>query len=424
VKATVRIANWGIIGDMTAPYDLLPNKPPSPGNTNPTQPINLPSMAPRTELTINWQIDANDRILFKPIGPRDPHQCIWVQLDSNQPVDFADSSVHNNFEFINLSSHEEDAEISGKGFPAPPSGTDHDFVLNVYKVQLISLRDLTGGGGPGGNLRSAAASGGSANITELERQIYERQAASNGVVTSWVWVTDGYRRTGGGLTINGKKFENYQPVGSFGYAPSHEGRAKDLTYSLTGPGLQPLGNNRYGLKVPDGGVARIHTKLETVDGNGPPTTGAFKRWGLSLHAGISIPHGNFNTFFDPGPNFAIDLEYRVKPTFSLEAIYGLHHFNGATIGTVSVGNLNVHQFSFNGKVYGSSSPVRPFFNFGGGAYKFGSGSTRAGLNIGAGVQFDVTPTVAAEAMYDFHNVFTSGSSTRFSAFKAGFRFRF
>jgi opacity protein-like surface antigen len=68
--------------------------------------------------------------------------------------------------------------------------------------------------------------------------------------------------------------------------------------------------------------------------------------------------------------------------------------------------------------------VRPFVNFGGGAYKFGSGSTRAGLNIGAGVQFDVTPTVAAEAMYDFHNVFTSGSSTRFSAFKAGFRFRF
>ncbi|MDX6529950.1 MAG: hypothetical protein QOH41_2240 [Blastocatellia bacterium] len=156
----------------------------------------------------------------------------------------------------------------------------------------------------------------------------------------------------------------------------------------------------------------------------PSSTGSFKRWGLSLHAGISIPHGNFNAVFDPGPNFAIDLEYRVNPTFSLEAIYGLHHFNGATIGNVTVGNLNVHQFSFNGKVYGSSSPVRPFFNFGGGAYTFGSGGTRAGLNIGAGVQFDVTSTVAAEAMYDFHNVFTSGSSTRFSAFKAGFRFRF
>jgi opacity protein-like surface antigen len=156
-----------------------------------------------------------------------------------------------------------------------------------------------------------------------------------------------------------------------------------------------------------------------------PSGGKMKRWGLSLHAGVSIPHGNFSNLFNPGPNVAVDLEYRITPTFSVEGIYGFHRFRGASFGTVSVGDINVHQFSFNGKVYGSTSPVRPFFNFGGGAYHFDSGgTTRAGLNVGGGLQFDVTPNFAVEGVYNFHNVFTLGSNTRFSGLQAGVRFRF
>ena len=165
------------------------------------------------------------------------------------------------------------------------------------------------------------------------------------------------------------------------------------------------------------------TKAPSPGQGTPSGKGSFKRWGLSLHSGISIPHGNFDTFFNPGPNLGIDLEYRITSTFSLEGIYGFHHFRGATIGAVTVGNLNMHQFSFNGKVYVGSSPVRPFFNFGGGVYHFDP-STHGGLNVGAGVQFDVTPTFAVEGVYNFHNVFTSGSNTKFSTLQAGVRFRF
>lgn len=155
----------------------------------------------------------------------------------------------------------------------------------------------------------------------------------------------------------------------------------------------------------------------------PP--GSFRRWGLSLHGGVSIPHGNFNTVFNPGPNVGVDLEYRVTPTFSLEAIYTYHRFNGETFGSFHVPDLNLHQFSANGKVYGSSSPVRPFFNFGGGAYVFTPGvSTHGGLNVGGGLQFDVNPNFAVDAMYNFHNVFTSGSNTRFSTAQVGVRWRF
>jgi hypothetical protein len=155
-----------------------------------------------------------------------------------------------------------------------------------------------------------------------------------------------------------------------------------------------------------------------------PPQGPFKRWGFSLHAGASVPHGNFNTFFNPGPNLGVDLEYRINKIFSLEGIYTFHHFPGETFSGVSIGDLNLHQFSFNGKVYGNSSPLRPFVNFGGGAYKFDPGSTHGGLNIGGGLQVDITPTVALDGMYNFHNVFTNGSNTQFSTAQVGVRFRF
>ena len=156
-----------------------------------------------------------------------------------------------------------------------------------------------------------------------------------------------------------------------------------------------------------------------------PVQGGFRRWGVSLHAGVSIPHGDLNTFVNPGPNFGVDLEYRFNQMFSAEAIYTYHRFNGDNFGFGSFFDLNVHQLSINGKVYGSSSPIRPFFNFGGGAYVITPGvSTHGGLNVGGGVQFDVTPNIAIDAMYNFHNVFTSGSDTRFSAVQGGVRFRF
>jgi len=153
-------------------------------------------------------------------------------------------------------------------------------------------------------------------------------------------------------------------------------------------------------------------------------SGAFKRWGLSLHAGVSIPHGNLNTVFNPGPNVGVDLEYRFNSMFSLEGIYTFHRFIGETFGAFTFPDLNVHQVSVNGKVYGSSSPWRPFVNFGGGVYNFNTSTTRGGLNVGGGLQFDIAPNVAVDAMYNFHNVFTSGSNTRFSTVQGGVRFRF
>ena len=160
----------------------------------------------------------------------------------------------------------------------------------------------------------------------------------------------------------------------------------------------------------------------------PPEEEPFRRWGLSLHAGVSIPHGNFGNVFNPGPNAGVDLEYRFNRRFSLEAVYTFNRFRGETFTFLgepfTLDGTSIHNLSLNGKVYGSTSPVRPFFNFGGGVYVFDSATARGGLNAGGGLQFDLTPTVAIDSMYNFHNVFTSGPDVRYSTVQGGVRFRF
>jgi hypothetical protein len=148
-----------------------------------------------------------------------------------------------------------------------------------------------------------------------------------------------------------------------------------------------------------------------------------RRWALSIHAGLSIPHGGFNGVFDPGPNLAFDLEYRINRTFSVEGIYGFHRFNGDQIGPFTIGDINLNQLSVNGKVYGSGSSTRPFVNFGGGVYVFSPGaSVHGGLNVGVGVQHDISPGFAVEGVYNIHNVFTSGRAPDFPPRKAACAF--
>lgn len=164
-------------------------------------------------------------------------------------------------------------------------------------------------------------------------------------------------------------------------------------------------------------------------GGGSDPKADFRRWGLSLHAGATVPHGIFNNVYNPGPNAGVDLEYRLNRRFSLEAVYTFNRFRGETFDfpgqPFDIPDANLHVLSLNGKVYGGSSPARPFFNFGGGVYVFGSGaSTRGGVNVGGGLQFDLTPTVALDSMYNFHNVFSSGSDLRYSTVQGGVRFRF
>lgn len=145
------------------------------------------------------------------------------------------------------------------------------------------------------------------------------------------------------------------------------------------------------------------------------------RWGLSLHAGATVPHGDFNNIFDPSVSLGVDLEYRVNNNFSVEAIFGYHRFK---IDSIFDDQATIYSLSGNGKYYGGSGPLRPFVNAGAGVYVTDSGNARPGLNVGAGLQYNVSPQFAVEGVYNFHNVFFTGNSLQFSTLQAGVRFRF
>jgi len=388
VDATFKIANFG----LSSAWALVP----APGNPT-TGATTIPASGTASISTGTWNLTPAQVTTYSTANGG--HQCILVELDSPAPnTTFVNKSAWRNMDFGTASVFKRPAEISGKWAEPPPgSASQYDFDLIVTRKEERSIP--------------------SSQVTV--------SATSNQPISQLTWIVHGYRHTGRYIESFQQRYEIVEPVGAFGYIVQHAGELKEWVGELTGDGLEKVGENRYRIKVPQNGAVTVNTTIEAVEPGGPttPPTG-FRRWGLSLHAGASIPHGNFNTFFNPGPNFGVDLEYRINPTFSLEAIYGFHRFNGDTIGTFTISDLNLHQFSLNGKIYGSTSPARPFFNFGGGAYKFDPGSTRGGLNIGGGVQFDVAPNIAVDAMYNFHNVFTSGSSTRFSTVQGGVRFRF
>src|SRR4030095_6856054 len=124
------------------------------------------------------------------------------------------------------------------------------------------------------------------------------------------------------------------------------------------------------------------------------------RFSLFTAVGSNFPHGTFNTVFDTNVSLNGGLEYRATNHFSVEGLFGYHRF-----GSISSGiNLNLYQVSANGKVYGGSGNLRPFANFGGGVYKFGSGTTEFGNNVGGGLQFNLSPRLAIEGGYNFHSL--------------------
>jgi subtilisin family serine protease len=164
-------------------------------------------------------------------------------------------------------------------------------------------------------------------------------------------------------------------------------------------------------------------------GNDPTTNvPSNRKFAVFLDLGAGIPHGSFSNFFDPGFSLNAGLEYIVNPHFSLEGIFGYHRFPGRfQINAETFRfNVNVYQLSANAKTYLTppANTIRPFFNGGIGAYRFGSGSTHFGGNVGAGTLFELTPRFGLQGSYNFHMVNTPGASTRFSTVQGGVRFVF
>jgi opacity protein-like surface antigen len=156
-------------------------------------------------------------------------------------------------------------------------------------------------------------------------------------------------------------------------------------------------------------------------GSAPQTQTTASKLAWFLHLGGNFPQGVLSNAFDPGVSLNTGVEYEVTNRISLEGIFGYHRLNGTT----NVADVNLFQFSANGKFYVGPGALRGFVNAGTGVYHFDpGGNTRPGVNVGGGVQYSVRPRLALEGAYNFHSVFTTGANTRFSTLQGGIRIKF
>ncbi|MDQ1560577.1 MAG: outer membrane protein beta-barrel domain [Pyrinomonadaceae bacterium] len=442
VSATFRLWHWGIpgttewtkIGEANPPLIPTPLVP-ADVTSHPTAQQSI--LAGTTgNLVSNWKLSYRWSCIYK----FRPSQCMQVDLDSNDPnTRFKVKTAHRNMSFVPASRFEQQARISGVQGELPPGRTQHEYVITVEtdeQGRLEQRRDDPVG----------ATTVGTRSQQKTSRRLQSKELADEAlrqfgrrVTNLGTWIARGTLRTGRTINMGGVEHEYVRRAGDFGFVAGHTGPIYGWRFGFTGNGLRSQSNGVYTIDVPPGGEAFVNTVIETIDANGRdddddddddgdiPADADSKRWGLSLHAGASIPHPDFSNAFDPGPNFGVDLEYRLSNHVSLEALYGFNRFRGMDFGFVSLADINVHQLAGNVKVFGGSGAVRPFLNGGGGAYVFDGGGgtdTRGGANIGGGMQFNLTPTFAVEGSYNFHSVFTPGSNVKFSTVQGGVRFRF
>jgi hypothetical protein len=232
VTADFHFANWGLGPGSIPGVDAFPDWAPASGAAPmPTTAQNINHGA-QVELTTNW-LAAN---VPSDYNPPHQHQCVFVMLDSSSGVDFVEASVRRNMDFVAFSEQERNAEISGVGYPPPASGK-HQFAL------VVNSRQLWVPGAPSGDGQTTHVS-------------------APTLVPVWQWMVSGFRKLDESLTIDGTKYETWHPApGAFGYIGTHDDPSHELTYQLTGGGLNKIVDGVYELEVPHNGSVTIGTHV-------------------------------------------------------------------------------------------------------------------------------------------------------------------
>lgn len=286
VTATFRLANWGIGPADPMKWALVGDPPDPPGTVGPNPPLvgttiaGVPAMGTPTpvDLTLDWTMGPNERARYRP--PSD-HQCVLVVLNSATGANFVEGSRHTNLNFVNLSEHESEVEISGVGHRAPDAHGDHHILLRASPRLLQSSTYLSAAGQGDDAYDEEQEEYGAwlkrvlfrllstEEPTGLERQIFGRWKDSGAFgkepVGTLLWIVNAYRATADVVTIGRKTFRLYDPVSTFTYAAQHVGEAAEWRATLTGGDrLSVVNDDTYVVRVPDGGSVRLGVVLRAV----------------------------------------------------------------------------------------------------------------------------------------------------------------
>lgn len=412
LHARFRIANWGIQPNTTDQADPSTGAWTTVGTLGDVQQCAPPgvqcsptSIAQGSMWSIagTWLPSASD------FTNRSSHQCVMVELSSPTAVEFIRSSAFRNMRVAPASVFEQSAEVSVVGLPSAAAPA-RDVYLYTHTYNMPAR---VSGGEPGVRATGTAASRLPTDIprdVEVERTRV-RSAEEITLATEPVYIVRGYFDTGRRVVISGLERPVLQPMVAFGYQMDHKGKLYGWKHSLEG--AQQIAPNFYLLAVQNNGKTSISTRIEAVE----TPISAYSIW---LALGSTFPHGSFGNQHKSGLAANLGFEYIFTPALSVEATLGRHSFGGKNGG----GDIDVTQFGANGKWYFAQPGFKPFLTAGVSGYAFDPGSTRFGVNLGAGVQVDLAPQWSLEGRYTLHQVTNNSPNSSYSTLTLGLRYAF
>jgi hypothetical protein len=181
-------------------------------------------------------------------------------------------------------------------------------------------------------------------------------------------------------------------------------------FILNDVGADPqISINVRGVSIYNGPLSELEEEKDDEDGK--------SIWGISLHGGYPVLHGNFmDNLSKPGVSGIIDLAARVNTYFSIELLLGCHYFFEDSLGN----NFYWINTSVNGKATIPLGIIKLFVNGGGGYYLLEAGDVYPGWNLGGGIGIVIIPDFEIEAGYNYHNV-SHTLNNEFSVVQIGIR---
>jgi hypothetical protein len=273
VNVAFRLANWGIPGSSEFSYLGDPECTPAGSPSclgvanNPTTQQSINPSSSNTFSSTTWALNYKQSCFYSQstttvIGEPISHQCIEVDMDSNDPATrFLSKSVQQNMNFVPASSFSQIASISGMQGPLPAGRTKHRFLL---QLDLDEQGPAPAGQGSGNPQTGLATTGGG----QYGRRFRDQELATAAsrhfgekVNNLYQWIARGYLYTGNKIIINGRGYEYVRRAGDFGYVAGHAGTIKNWASEFTGPGLNRINSNIFSIEVGPSEHAVVKTSI-------------------------------------------------------------------------------------------------------------------------------------------------------------------
>ncbi len=274
MKGTFSLANWGTqYSDPTAS-----SWRPIPGG------IRVPWLAPNSEIRFTWPTSGEpngngsfvatlvrniNKYLNNPGSPgsQNPHQCMLVELFSDDPsVVMTRSSCYTNMNVANASVFRDKAEISVVGVPSigTPQRDVYLYTQKFNMPQLVRPGNGDGGDNPNtirGNLRQVAGVAAGVVGGQAPPQDVDDILAFNPT-----WTIHAYHDTGRKYGLkDGRKIPILNPQTAFGYFAVHEGPLVGWETRING--AEKLADDFYVVRVPNNGSVFVETAIQGRSNN-------------------------------------------------------------------------------------------------------------------------------------------------------------